>query len=188
LAKYSTYHIKVAVKQESDPLNLAPTSSTTAQLVMGDAIASALIEKRGFEAQDFAMFHPGGSLGKRLLMRVEDVMVKENLPVVNSSCLVSEALPIMTKGRLGVVAIVENDRIVGLMTSGDLRLGIQMYRTDFLYMKIIELMNPHPITIGKDASLVEAENIFKEKNLNLLIVADTDGKFEGLLNIKECQL
>ncbi|MDR2410310.1 MAG: KpsF/GutQ family sugar-phosphate isomerase [Bacteroidales bacterium] len=188
LAKYSLFHIYVGVSKEADLLNLVPTSSTTVQLVMGDAIVCALIEKRGFEAHDYAMFHPGGSLGKRLLMRVSDVMFKENLPIVTAEYLVSDTLPIMTKGKLGLVIILENNKVMGLMTSGDLRYGIQAYKTDFLNMKITQLMNPHPITIDKDAYLLDAEKLFSETKLTMLIVVNSDGTFAGILDIRECQI
>jgi arabinose-5-phosphate isomerase len=185
LAQHSLYHIKVFVAKEACPLNLAPTSSTTAALAMGDAIACALINLRKFRETDYAMFHPGGNLGRRLLMRVKDIMYTKKLPLVTKENNVSEMLSIMTKGKLGLVVVLENNKVLGLLTNGDLRRAIENNRDNFFNLNIYDIMNPNPIFINEDESLTNADRIFKEKKLNLLLVLKSSNDFAGILDIRE---
>jgi len=185
LAQYAYCNITVAVKKEACPLNLAPTSSTTATLAMGDAIACALVNIRNFKETDYAMFHPGGSLGKRLLLKVKDIMYTKDLPVINKDENVLNMLSVMTKGRLGIVVVLEDKNVLGLITNGDLRRSIEKNKNDFFYLKICEIMNSNPVIIHENESLTNADVLLKEKKLNFLIVLDSNEDFAGILDIRE---
>ncbi|GHU41960.1 arabinose-5-phosphate isomerase [Spirochaetia bacterium] len=188
LAQYSNYHITVKVEKEACPLNLAPTSSTTAALAMGDAIACALINLRGFKKQDYAQFHPGGSLGKRLLMRVRDVMRSENIPIAAPDEKIADVFIKISEGRLGLIVIIEGDKLLGIATDGDIRRIIQKNRDNFLDLTMKDIMNKTPITIRHDDFLSEAERVFRKNKLNIIIVLDEHDNFLGVLDIKECQI
>jgi arabinose-5-phosphate isomerase len=185
LARHAIYHINAAVKKEACPLNLAPMSSTTAALAMGDALACALMNIRDFKETDYARFHPGGSLGKRLLMRVKDVMYTKDLPVITRKETVVDMLTRMTKGKLGLVVVLENKKILGLLTNGDFRLAIENNKDNFFNMRIDEIMNPNPVVIEEDESLTDAAALFKEKKLNAILVMDANHDFTGILDIRE---
>jgi arabinose-5-phosphate isomerase len=186
MAKFATVHIHVGVEQEACPLGLAPTSSTTAALVMGDALAVSLLEARGFTRDDFALSHPGGSLGKRLLLMVSDIMHAGNkVPAVPETALISEALLEMTEKKLGMTAVVDADnRVVGIFTDGDLRrmLGrnLDIHRT-----AITEVMTPHCTVISADMLAAEAMRIMEQKKINALIVVDEDRCAIGALNMHD---
>ena len=186
LATFATTHINVSVAQEACPLGLAPTSSTTAALVMGDALAVSLLEARGFTRDDFAMSHPGGTLGKRLLLRVGDVMhVDGEIPLVHKSALISEALLEMTEKKLGMTAIVEDgNRLAGIFTDGDLRrmLGKSL---DIHGTSIVEVMTANCSVIKADALAAEAMNIMEHKKINALIVVDEHQRVLGALNMHD---
>jgi arabinose-5-phosphate isomerase len=186
MAKFATVHIDVGVEQEACPLGLAPTSSTTAALVMGDALAVSLLEARGFTRDDFALSHPGGSLGKRLLLMVSDIMhAGSKVPSVSETALISEALLEMTEKKLGMTAVVDADnRVVGIFTDGDLRrmLGrnLDIHRT-----AITEAMTPHCTVITADILAAEAMRIMEQKKINALIVVDEDHRAIGALNMHD---
>jgi arabinose-5-phosphate isomerase len=186
LARFATVHINVAVEQEACPLGLAPTSSTTAALVMGDALAVSLLEARGFTRDDFAMSHPGGSLGRRLLLMVGDIMhANGEVPSVPESALISHALLEMTEKKLGMTAIVDADnRVAGIFTDGDLRrmLGrnLDVHRTP-----ITEVMTPNCSVISADTLAAEAMQIMERKKINALIVVDEQHKAIGALNMHD---
>jgi arabinose-5-phosphate isomerase len=186
LAKFSDTFINVAVEQEACPLGLAPTSSTTAALVMGDALAVSLLEARGFTRDDFALSHPGGSLGKRLLLRVKDIMhVGTALPSVPETALISHALLEMTEKQLGMTAIVEgNNRVIGIFTDGDLRrmLGRNL---DINSTPITEVMTPHCAVISPEILAAEAMKIMEQKKINALIVVDEQRCAVGALNMHD---
>lgn len=186
LAKFATVCLNVAVKQEACPLGLAPTSSTTAALVMGDALAVSLLEARGFTRDDFALAHPGGSLGKRLLLRVRDIMhVGVALPSVPESALISHALLEMTEKQLGMTAVVEaNNRVIGIFTDGDLRrmLGKNL---DIHNTPITEVMTAHCAVISPDILAAEAMQIMEQKKINALIVVDDQHCAIGALNMHD---
>jgi arabinose-5-phosphate isomerase len=186
LAKFATTHINVAVEQEACPLGLAPTSSTTAALVMGDALAVSLLEARGFTRDDFALSHPGGSLGKRLLLRVSDVMhVAEQIPVVLESAFISDALLEMTEKKLGMTAIVdEQNQVCGIFTDGDLRRMLSK-NLDIHSTPITEVMTANCAVITADRLAAEAMQIMEQKKINALIVVDDQQHALGALNMHD---
>lgn len=186
LAAFATTHINVSVEQEACPLGLAPTSSTTAALVMGDALAVSLLEARGFTRDDFALSHPGGSLGKQLLLRVGDIMhVNEAMPIVHKSALISAALLEMTEKKLGMTAIVEDDnRLVGIFTDGDLR-RMLANSFDIHNNRIVDVMTPNCTVIKADALAAQAMQIMEQKKINALIVVDDGHRALGALNMHD---
>jgi arabinose-5-phosphate isomerase len=186
LAAFATTHINVSVEQEACPLGLAPTSSTTAALVMGDALAVSLLEARGFTRDDFALSHPGGSLGKQLLLRVGDIMhVNEAMPIVHKSALISAALLEMTEKKLGMTAIVEDDnRLVGIFTDGDLR-RMLANSFDIHNNSIVDVMTPNCTVIKADALAAQAMQIMEQKKINALIVVDDGHHALGALNMHD---
>lgn len=186
LAKLATVHINVAVQQEACPLGLAPTSSTTAALVMGDALAVSLLETKGFTRDDFALSHPGGSLGKRLLLKVADVMHAGNeVPAVNSSALVSGALLEMTNKKLGMTAVVDDQQqVLGIFTDGDLRRMLEK-GLDVRSTPIAQVMTASCATIGADLLAVEAMQIMEAKKINALLVVNPQRKLQGALNMHD---
>lgn len=174
LARTADVHIDVSVEQEACPLGLAPTSSTTATLVMGDALAIALLEARGFTAEDFARSHPGGRLGRRLLLLIKDVMHSgEAVPKVAHTASLSQALMEMTKKKLGMTAVVDNGgRLLGLFTDGDLRRLLD-HRIDVHATAITDVMTPGCITVTPDILAAEALQVMEAHKINgLLVVAD----------------
>ncbi len=186
LAKVADVHLDVSVSEEACPLNLAPTASTTATLAMGDALAVALLESRGFTAEDFALSHPSGSLGKRLLLRVTDIMhTGDSIPSVPASVSVSDGLLEMTQKGLGITAVVDDkNRIVGVFTDGDLRRAldteINMHKT-----AMDTVMHTGCITVRPDAMAAEAVHILEESKITALLVADDDNRLVGALNIHD---
>jgi arabinose-5-phosphate isomerase len=186
LGTVATTHINVAVKQEACPLGLAPTSSTTAALVMGDALAVSLLEARGFTRDDFALSHPGGSLGKRLLLRVSDIMhVGNNIPSVPESALISHVLLEMTEKKLGMTAIVDaGNRVIGIFTDGDLRRTLAK-NLDIKSTAISEVMTPQCAVISEDILAAEAMQIMEQKKINALIVVDDQRLAIGALNMHD---
>lgn len=170
LASHADFHINVFVKEEACPLQLAPTSSTTATLVMGDALAVALMKQRKFKPEDFALLHPGGSLGKRLLTRVEHLMVKENLPLVGSTTPLSKVISIMGTGRLGMAIVSDNKKLKGIITDGDLRRAIAKYREKIFSLQASSIMTKSIKTIGKDSKVIEAEELCNKYKITSLIV------------------
>jgi arabinose-5-phosphate isomerase len=186
LAKFATTFLNVAVEQEACPLGLAPTSSTTVALVMGDALAVSLLEARGFTRDDFALSHPGGSLGRQLLLRVEDIMhVGDAIPSVPQTALISYALLEMTEKKLGMTAVVDNDNVViGIFTDGDLRrmLGRNL---DINQTAITEVMTPYCAVISADILAAEAMQIMEQKKINALIVVDSKRHALGALNMHD---
>jgi len=172
LAKNATYHLNVTVKKEACPLQLAPTSSTTATLVMGDALAVALMKQRDFQDTDFAQFHPGGSLGRRLLTRVEDVMTKENLPVVSKETSVKELIQIISSARLGLAIVVESKNIIGIVTDGDIRRAMESLEEKFFRLSTEELMSKRPKCIDKREKLTIVQKLMTELKVNSLLVVD----------------
>lgn len=183
LGQNSTYHLTTRVKREADPLNLAPTSSTTATMAMGDALACALIRVRNFRDYDFARFHPGGSLGKRLLTKVRDVMHKENMPLLCRDTTVREAITIITEGDEGLGVVTENDKVCGLVTSGDLRRAFEQYGDTVWTMPVERIMNTHPHTIREDESVSQADELLRRYKIHALVVLDPHDRFSGLIDV-----
>jgi arabinose-5-phosphate isomerase len=171
LAKNSDYHLNIAVPQEACPHQLAPTSSTTATLVMGDALAVALMEARQFQPHDFARFHPGGSLGRKLLTRVKHEMKTEQLPKVSANAPMKEVIHTMSEGRLGL-CIVDEGR--GIITDGDLRRHMEEDAIGLMQKTAGDIMTKNPATIPADAMLSDAEAVMNEKKITSLLVTEND--------------
>lgn len=186
LARAASTHINISVEQEACPLGLAPTSSTTATLVMGDALAVALLEVRGFSSEDFALAHPGGSLGRRLLLHVNDIMHRGvAIPQVHENASLSEALIEMTQKSLGTTAVVDTDgRIIGIYTDGDLRRTLDN-DLDIHKAKVGEVMTRNCKTISADSLAAEALSMMETHKINALLVSDTEGKLIGALNMQD---
>ncbi|MFC5693962.1 KpsF/GutQ family sugar-phosphate isomerase [Pseudomonas sp. GCM10022186] len=186
LAKAAEANLDARVDQEACPLNLAPTSSTTAALVLGDALAIALLEARGFTAEDFAFSHPGGALGRRLLLKVENIMHGgDNLPNVVRGTPLREALLEMTRKGLGMTAVLESDgRLAGIFTDGDLRRTLDK-GVDVRLASIDEVMTAHGKTVRPDMLAAEALKIMDDHKINVLVVVDTDDRPIGALHIHD---
>jgi arabinose-5-phosphate isomerase len=187
LARESDIHLDVSVPAEACPLDLAPTSSTTASLAMGDALAVALLEARGFTADDFARSHPAGALGRRLLLHITDIMhAGDEVPRVHADASISEALVEMSHKRLGMTAIVDDaGRLIGLYTDGDLRRTLDDAGVDLRSTRIAEDMTRSPKTIGADALAVEAAQLMETHKISGLLVVDTERRVVGALNIHD---
>lgn len=187
LATEADVHLDVSVEREACPLGLAPTSSTTATLVMGDALAISLLESRGFTANDFALSHPGGRLGKRLLLHVADLMHSgDSLPKVNQQASLAEALVEMSQKGLGMTTVVDNNnRLVGIFTDGDLRRLLDHGAIDIQSLKISDAMTRSFTNIEKDRLAAEALQFMDSKRINALPVVDGDGRLIGALNMHD---
>lgn len=183
LARLADVHLDASVPREADPLGVAPSASTTAALALGDALAFALLEKRGFRVEDFAESHPSGTLGKRLLLRVADVMrTGSALPIVAADVLLAYALLAMSKKGLGLAAIVDDDNtLLGIYTDGDLRRSLEQ-RVDIHTTLISTVMTRSPRTISQDALAVEALRSMEEHSVNALLVTDERSRLIGALN------
>jgi len=187
LAQLADAHLDVSVPAEACPLGLAPTASTTAALVMGDALAIALLEARGFTAEDFARSHPAGSLGRRLLLHISDVMhMGDQIPMIGTDATLSEALVEMTRKGLGMTAIVDNDqRLLGIFTDGDLRRVVDDAKIDLRTTSVMQLMTRGAKTISADKLAVEAARLMEEYKIHALIVVDHADRVVGALNIHD---
>lgn len=182
LAEYSTAHLNIAVKREACPLNLAPTSSTTATLAMGDAIACCLIKARGFKDTDFAMFHPGGMLGKRLLTKAQDVMHTSELPIVSPETPLQEAVTIVSKGRLGICVALKNDTVVGLVTDGDIRRAMENSQNKFFSLKVDDIMTHAPKTVTPTMKVAEIDQILNKNKIHCVLVTDEHNHLLGIVD------
>ena len=169
LAKNSDVHLDVGVKEEACILHLAPTSSTTAQIAMGDALAVSLMQMRGFTSVDFARLHPGGSLGRRLLMTVGNVMRDHDLPVVAPDCPAAEMIHAISKGGLGLIVICEGERIEGIVTDGDVRRAMERLRGEFFNIRASDIATRNPKTISPDEKLIEAEKMMTRNKVTSLL-------------------
>ena len=187
LARDSARRLDVSVPAEACPLDLAPTSSTTASLAMGDALAVALLDARGFTADDFARSHPAGSLGRRLLLHITDVMhAGDDVPRVDVGATLSQALVEMSRKRLGMTAVVDGDgRLAGLFTDGDLRRTLDNPALDVRTARIADVMTRQPKTIGADQLAVEAARLMETHKISGLIVVDDEQRPVGALNIHD---
>lgn len=186
LARLANVHLNVSVDKEACPLNLAPTASTTATLAMGDALAVALLDARGFKEDDFARSHPGGALGRRLLTHVRDVMRSgAAIPAVTADASLSASLLEITKKGMAMTAVVDQDfHAIGVFTDGDLRRLIEEVQ-DFSKLSIADVMHANPRSIGPDQLAVDAVHIMEEFRINQLLVSDADGKLVGALHIHD---
>src|SRR5512143_416516 len=186
LAKSSDVTIEVGVKEEACPMGLVPTASTTAALAMGDALAITLLDARGFKEEDFACFHPGGQLGKRLLLRVSDLMHSgEAVPVVSESAGMRDALFVITSKKLGITTVVDADgRLTGVITDGDLRRYLEK-SADLFDRKAGELASPNPKVISKDALAAEAVAVMERLSITSLLIVDGEGRPEGIRHLHD---
>ncbi len=186
LGKYSDFFMNISVSKEACPLDTAPTSSTTLTMAMGDALAVCLMKKRDFKKEDFASFHPGGSLGKKLFIKVDDLLRRDNLPVVSRETKLKDAIVTMSEGRLGSVLIVdENNRLSSVLSDGDLRRAL-MSDGFSLDCEIETISTKNPKTV-KDKNILasDALRIIEEYKIQVLIVTDEEGKIEGILHIHD---
>ncbi len=174
LAKNAQCLLNVSVNQEACPLDLAPTASSTATLVMGDALAMALMKARNFQRADFAQFHPGGSLGQKLFTEVQEVMHQKNLPVVPPATGMVDLINTMTKGKLGLVVIQEVNKIVGIITDGDLRRVMKLKQAQFFQLTANDFMSKHPIQISANWKIKEAEALMVDKKITSLLVVEKE--------------
>ncbi|MBC7002440.1 KpsF/GutQ family sugar-phosphate isomerase [Photobacterium sp. BZF1] len=185
MAQLSQIHLQITVNKEACPLNLAPTSSTTATLAMGDALAIALMEARGFTADDFALSHPGGALGRKLLLRISDIMhTGERLPLVGEEALIKDALLEVSRKGLGMTAIIDKDQqLLGIFTDGDLRRLLDN-RVDIHSTTIGAVMTRNPATISADVLAAEGLKLLEDRKISGLLVTD-NGKLVGALNMHD---
>ena len=183
LASQSDFVLDTTVPREACPNNLAPTSSTTAQLVMGDAMAVALLKMRGFTAEDFAKFHPGGALGKRLYLTVGDVCIKNGVPQVKPDDIMTQAIIEISQKMLGAAAVIDNEKLVGIVTDGDLR-RMLMKHPNIETVRVNEIMTKNPTTIEKSAHVADALNIMQSKEISVLPVMEND-KYVGMIHIHD---
>ena len=183
ISKQGDYFIDISVSKEACPLNIAPTSSTTLTLALGDAIAICLMKKRSFKDSDFAAFHPGGSLGKRLFVKIKDLMQKENLPIISKDITLKDAIIKMTNGKLGSVLIAENNKLIGILSDGDLRRA--MLRDDFfLDKKAIDYATKNPkICDDENALAFDILRLIEDSKIQLLIITDKDKEIKGVIHI-----
>jgi arabinose-5-phosphate isomerase len=182
LAKNSSYHLNISVSQEACPLQLAPTSSTTATLVMGDALAVALMRLRDFQDRDFAQFHPGGSLGRRLLTKAEDVMSSENLPICSLDDNIKDIIEIISDRKMGLVVVIDNSIIMGIITDGDIRRAMESKEEQFFSLKAQDLMSKNPKIIDIKSKLTEVQKLMTEYKVNSLLVCE-ERKLVGIIQI-----
>ncbi|RXM46306.1 KpsF/GutQ family sugar-phosphate isomerase [Flavobacterium sp. YO12] len=183
LAKGSDYVLNTTVDTEACPINLAPTNSTTAQLVMGDALAVCLMEMRDFKPEDFAVYHPGGALGKKLLLRVKDMIEHSLKPMVTPETSVKKVIFEISEKRLGVTAVIENDKIVGIITDGDIRRMLND-RDSIADLTAKDIMSKNPKLVSSETMAVDALNILEDFSITQLIVAD-NGEYKGVLHLHD---
>mgnify|MGYP004542416071 FL=1 len=183
LAKYSTVHVKVYVEHEACPLNLAPTSSTTAALAMGDALAVALMRVRDFKPRDFAQFHPGGELGKRLLTTAEDVMRTDDLPIIPQDMHLGEAIIEVSRGKLGLgVALNDDKTIAGIITDGDIRRAMQKWQAEFFDHTVADIMTREPKTVLPNVKVSEIQRIMHRYKIHSVLVCDREKHLLGIVD------
>ncbi len=182
LAKYSTVHINTKVKKEACPLNLAPTSSTTAQLVMGDAIAIALMQEKHFKPRDFAQFHPGGELGKQLLTTAQDVMRTEELPIIPQEMHLGEAIIHVSNGKLGLGVSLQDGKVVGLITDGDIRRAMEKWQAKFFDRTVGDIMTREPKCVLPTTKLSEIRRIMHRNKIHTVLVTDQAKNLLGIVD------
>ena len=188
LAKYSTCHLNVSVDHEACPLNLAPTSSTTATLAMGDALAVALMEKRNFRPQDFAHFHPGGELGKRLLTTAQDVMRQDDLPMLSPDMHLGEAVILVSKGKLGLGVAEKEGKLLGIITDGDIRRAMQKWQAEFFNRTVSDIMTVDPKTVSPETKITDIQRIMHEHKIHSVLVVDKERHLLGVVDSYSCMI
>lgn len=188
LAKYSICHLNVTVEKEACPMNLAPTSSTVAQLAMGDALAIALMQKRNFQPRDFAQFHPGGELGKRLLTTAQDVMRSNDMPILPPEMHLGEAIILVSKGKLGLGIAEIDGKIVGLITDGDIRRAMEKWQAEFFDHTVSDIMTRTPKTVHRDTKITEIQRIMNRYKVHSVLVVDDDDHLLGVVDHYSCMI
>lgn len=180
LARHSDLVLDISIEREACPNNLAPTTSSLVTMALGDALAIALIKARDFKAEDFARFHPGGSLGRKLLCRVRDVMQRK-LPITSPQSLFSQCLDVMNEGRMGVALVMENEQLLGIITDGDIRRTLAKLGAESLIQTAEQIMTKNPKTISENSFLTQAEELMKEKHIHSLVAVTDEGKVSGIV-------
>ena len=189
LAKYSNAHIRVYVRKEACPLNLAPTSSTTAALAMGDALAIALMQMRDFRPQDFAQFHPGGELGKRLLTTAADVMRTNDLPIIPQEMHLGEAIIRVSKGQLGLgVSLTDDHQVIGLITDGDIRRAMERWQAKFFDHTVSDIMTRTPKLVLPSTKISEIQRIMNQHKIHTVLVVDEEKRLLGVVDHYACMV
>lgn len=184
LGKNADFPLNTFVEKEACPNNLAPTSSTTAQLVMGDALAVCLQDLRGFSSKDFARYHPGGALGKRLYLRVADLIKNNQTPKVDIDSAIAKVIVEISEKRLGVTAVLEDEKIIGIITDGDIRRMLRK-STDITLFKARDIMGKAPKTIYQDAMAIEALEKLEQSNITQILVVDAQEKYVGVVHLHD---
>jgi len=182
LGKHSDYVLNAAIEKEACPNNLAPTTSTTVQLVLGDALAVCLLHLRGFSSKDFAKYHPGGALGKKLYLRISDITAENKKPQVSPESSIADVIVEISEKMLGVTVVVENEEIIGIITDGDIRRMLSKTQ-DFSHLKAKNIMGSSPKTISNDAMAVDAMDILEENGISQLIAKNKHGKYAGVVHL-----
>ena len=187
LSKRADVHLDVSVKEEACHLGIVPTASTTATLAMGDALAVVLLMQRGYREEDFAFFHPGGSLGKKLFIKVKDLMhTGDSLPLVSPDILMTRAVVEISSKRLGLTIVIDNDqKVLGIVTDGDVRRGIEKWDKALFDMKAGDVMSKNPKMISEDELAAKALSIMENHSITALIVPDEDGKAKGIIHLHD---
>ncbi|MDD7128268.1 MAG: KpsF/GutQ family sugar-phosphate isomerase [Prevotella sp.] len=189
LAKYSDVHIKVKVEKEACPLNLAPTSSTTAALAMGDALAVALMQVRNFKPRDFAQFHPGGELGRRLLTTAEDVMRADELPILPEEMHLGEAIILVSKGKLGLgISLNSANEVEGIITDGDIRRAMEKWQAEFFNHTVADIMTRTPKMVSRDTKISEVQKVMNKYKVHSVLVVDENRHLLGVVDHYSCML
>ena len=189
LAKYSDVHIKVKVEKEACPLNLAPTSSTTAALAMGDALAVALMQVRNFKPRDFAQFHPGGELGRRLLTTAEDVMRADELPILPEEMHLGEAIILVSKGKLGLgISLNSAKEVEGIITDGDIRRAMEKWQAEFFNHTVADIMTSTPKMVSPDTKISEVQKVMNKYKVHSVLVVDEHKHLLGVVDHYSCML
>ncbi|MDT0295716.1 SIS domain-containing protein [Mesonia ostreae] len=182
LGKHSDFVLNAAIEKEACPNNLAPTTSTTVQLVLGDALAVCLLHLRGFSSKDFAKYHPGGALGKKLYLRISDITSENQKPQVSPQTSIADVIVEISEKMLGVTAVIENEKIVGIITDGDIRRMLSKTQ-NFSHLKAKDIMGFSPKIISNDAMAVDAMDILEENGISQLIAINVDNKYAGIVHL-----
>lgn len=188
LGKNSTCHINVRVEREACPLGLAPTSSTTAALAMGDALAIAIMETRHFRKENFAQFHPGGSLGRRLLTRACDVMHTDDMPTLSPDTKLGEAIIEVSEKKLGLGIAIEKDVVVGIITDGDIRRAMEKYKKEFFDRPVSDIMTRTPKSVAPDTKITKIQEIMNQHKVHSVLVTDAENHLLGVVDHYGCFL
>ena len=189
LSRYSTVHLNAHVEKEACPLNLAPTSSTTAQMVLGDALAVSLMQLRNFKPRDFAQFHPGGELGKRLLTTAQDVMRSTDLPIIPKEMHLGEAIILVSKGKLGLgVSLDDNQKIIGLITDGDIRRAMERWQAAFVEHIVEDIMTKTTKCVFPDTKISEIQKIMHKNKVHTVLVVDKEHHLLGVVDHYSCMV